>query len=400
MAVSGYIQRVQPSATMAISAKAAAMRREGIDIIALSAGEPDFDTPQHIKDAAVTALEDGFTKYTMPASGIIELKEAVCAKFSQDNGLEYGTDEVIVNNGAKHSLYLAVAAILNPGDELIIPTPYWVTFTEQPKLVGGSPAIAETTAASGLKLTPDQLREAITPRSRMVLINTPSNPSGAAYTREELQALAEVIVERDLYVLCDEIYEKLVYDGTEHVSMASLSPEIKARTIVVNGVSKTYAMTGWRIGYAAGPKDVVAAMDKAQSQTVSHPSSISQKAAVAALTGPQDEVERMRQEYDKRRRYMVERLNGLDGVECALPVGAFYAYPDMSHYFGASAPGGDSIGDSLELCSYLLEEGKVACVPGAGFGTWEHIRLSYATSMGNIEKAMDRIEGALGRLNP
>ena len=400
MAVSGYIQRVQPSATMAISAKAAAMRREGIDIIALSAGEPDFDTPQHIKDAAVRALEEGFTKYTMPASGIMELKEAVCAKFSRDNGLEYGTDEVIVNNGAKHSLYLAVAAVLDPGDELIIPTPYWVTFTEQPKLVGGSPAIVETTAASGLKLTPEQLREAITPRSRMVLINSPSNPSGAVYTRVELQALAEVIVDHDLYVLCDEIYEKLVYDGTEHISMASLGDEIKARAIVVNGVSKTYAMTGWRIGYAGGPREVIAAMDKAQSQTISHPSSISQKAAVAALTGPQEAVEQMRLEYDRRRRYMVERLNGLEGVRCALPVGAFYAYPDMSHYFGARTPGGEVVGDSLALCSYLLEEGKVACVPGAGFGTKEHIRLSYATSMANIEQAMDRLEGALARLAP
>ena len=399
MAISEYIQRVQPSATMAISAKAAAMRREGIDVIALSAGEPDFDTPQHIKDAAVVALEEGFTKYTTPASGIVELKEAVCAKLRHDNGLEYGIDEVIVNNGAKHSLYLAVAAVLNPGDELIIPTPYWVTFTEQPKLVGASPAIVETTAASGLKLTADQLGQAITPRSRMVLLNTPSNPSGAAYSRDELKALAEVIVERDLYVLCDEIYEKLVYDGTEHVSMASLGDEIKARTIVVNGVSKTYAMTGWRIGYAGGPRDVIAAMDKAQSQTVSHPSSISQKAAVAALTGPQEAVEQMRLEYDKRRRYMVERLNALEGVSCALPLGAFYAYPDMSHYFGARAPGGDgTIGDSLGLCSYLLEEGRVACVPGAGFGTREHIRLSYATSMANIETAMDRLEEVLGRL--
>ncbi|MFH1568313.1 MAG: pyridoxal phosphate-dependent aminotransferase [Gemmatimonadota bacterium] len=398
MAVSKYIQRVAPSATMAISAKAAAMRREGIDVIALSAGEPDFDTPRHIKDAAVRALEAGFTKYTTPASGILELKEAVCRKFRQDNGLEYRPEEVIVSNGAKHSLSLAVAAVMDPGDELIIPTPYWVTFTEQPKLVGGNPVIVETGADTGLKLTPEQLRQAITPRTRMVLINSPSNPSGAVYSRAELQALAEVVVERGIYVLCDEIYEKLVYDGTAHVSMGSLGEEVKARTIVVNGVSKTYAMTGWRIGYAGGPRDVIAAMDKVQSQTISHPSSISQKAAVAALEGPQEEVEVMRQEYDRRRRYMVGRLNQLPGVSCTLPLGAFYAYPDMSHYYGAEDGGGRRITDSVSLCEYLLEHGRVACVPGAGFGTAAHIRLSYATSMANVEKAMDRVEAALGTL--
>ena len=399
MAISQYIQRVQPSATMVVSARAAAMRQEGIDVVAMSAGEPDFDTPQHIKDAAVKALEDGFTKYIMPASGILELKEAVCRKFSEDNGLEYGLDEVTVNNGAKHSLYLAVAALLDPGDELIIPTPYWVTFTEQPKLVGGNPVVVETKPENGLKLTPDELRDAITPRTRMVLINSPSNPSGAVYSRDELTALAEVAVERDIFVLCDEIYEKLVYDGAEHVSMASLGEEIKARTVVVNGVSKTYAMTGWRIGYAAAPREVIAAMDKVQSQTVSHPCSISEKAAAAALTGPQGVVEAMRIEYDARRRYMVDRLNAIDGVQCPLPLGAFYAYPDISSYFGTQTPGnGQVIEDCTALCQYILEEGKVACVPGAGFGTREHIRLSYATSMANIERAMDYIEEALGKL--
>ena len=392
-----YIQRVAPSATMATSAKAAALRREGVDVIALSAGEPDFDTPEHIKEAAKKALDEGFTKYTSPPSGIPELKAAVCGKFSRDNGLEYGPEEVVVNNGAKHSLALAVAAVLNPGDEMVIPTPYWVTFTEQPKLVGADPVIVETRDEEGLKLTPEKLRAALTPRTRMVLINSPSNPSGAVYSREELAALGEVVLERGLYVLSDEIYEKLVYDEAEHVSTAQLSPELKARTIIVNGVSKTYAMTGWRIGYTAGPRDVIGLMDKAQSQTVSHPSSISQKAAVAALEGPQGVVEEMRLEYDRRRRFVVERLNGLEGVTCALPLGAFYVYPDVSSYFGLET-GERVIADVTDLCDYLLDEARIACVPGPGFGTEAHFRLSYATSTENLRRAMDRLGEALAKL--
>ena len=402
MALSQYIDRVQPSPTMAISAKAAAMKREGIDVIALSAGEPDFDTPQHIKEAGISAIAEGFTKYTSPPSGIIELKEAVCRKFAEDNGLAYSPDEVIVNCGAKHSLYLAVAAVLNPGDEMIVPTPYWVTFTEQPKLVGADSVVVETRPEDGLKLTADAFREAITPRTRMVLLNSPSNPSGVVYSRAELQQLAEIAVEQNIYVLSDEIYEKLIYDEAEHVSIASLGDEIKKLAIVVNGASKAYAMTGWRIGYAGAEAPVVAAMDKAQSQTVSHPTSMSQRAALAALTGPQEMVETMRREYDKRRHYIVDRLNNLDGVDCALPQGAFYVYPDVSRYYGSDfeGPGGPrTIADCSGLCEYLLEVGRVACVPGVGFGTAEHIRLSYATSIDNIEKAMDRIEKALGELS-
>ena len=395
--LSAYIQRVAPSATMATSAKAAALRREGVDVIALSAGEPDFDTPEHIKEAAKQALDEGFTKYTSPPSGIPELKAAVCGKFRKDNGLEYSSEEVVVNNGAKHSLALAVAAVLNPGDEMVIPTPYWVTFTEQPKLVGANPVIVETRDEEGLKLTAEQLRAVLTPRTRMVLINSPSNPSGAVYSRRELAALGEVVLEHGLYVLSDEIYEKLIYDGAEHVSAAQLSPELKARTILINGVSKTYAMTGWRIGYAAGPGDVIGLMDKAQSQTVSHPSSISQKAAVAALEGPQEMVEEMRREYDRRRRFVVDRLNGLRGVTCALPLGAFYVYPDISACFGLRT-GERVIADGIDLCDYLLDEARVACVPGRGFGTEAHLRLSYATSMENLHRAMDRLGEALGKL--
>ena len=402
MPLSQFIEQVQPSATMAISAKAAAMKREGIDVIPLSAGEPDFDTPEHIKAAGIRAIEEGFTKYTSPPSGIVELKEAVCRKFREDNGLDYSTDQVIVNCGAKHSLYLAVAAVLNPGDEMIVPTPYWVTFTEQPKLVGAGPVVVRTRQEDGLKLTPEALREAITPRTRMLLLNSPSNPSGCVYTRDELAQLAAVAVEHGIYLLSDEIYEKLVYDDAEHVSIASLGEEIKRLTIVVNGASKAYAMTGWRIGYAAAEAEVVAAMDKAQSQTVSHPTSMSQKAALEALTGPQEVVETMRREYDRRRRYITSRLNRLNGVECPLPLGAFYVYPDMSTYFGSrheDAQGAREINDCTGLCEFLLEAGRVACVPGVGFGTDEHIRISYATSMEKIAEAMDRIEAALSLLS-
>ena len=397
MTLSHNVQRVQPSVTMQISARAAALKREGIDVVALSAGEPDFDTPVNIKKVAISAIENGFTKYTTPSSGIIELKEAICAKFKRDNGLEYTPDTVTVNSGAKHSLFLAVAALLNPGDEVVIPTPYWVTYSEQPRLVGAEPVIVETRPENGLKLTADEFRAAITPNTRMLFLCSPSNPSGAVYTREELQALAEVAVQHGIFVLSDEIYEKLVYDGVEHISIASLGEDIKDLTIVVNGVSKAYAMTGWRIGYAGASAEIINGMNKVQMQEVSHPSSISQKAAVEALDGPQESIEEMRIAFDQRRRYMVDRLNAMANVQCTLPQGAFYAYPDVSKLYGSKS-GQRDITDSVTLCEYLLEEGRVACVPGAGFGTQEHIRLSYATSMELIEQAMDRIDDALKKL--
>jgi aspartate aminotransferase len=397
MTLSHNVQRVQPSVTMQISARAAALKREGIDVVALSAGEPDFDTPDNIKKVAISAIENGFTKYTTPSSGIIELKEAICAKFKRDNGLEYTPDTVTVNSGAKHSLFLAVAALLNPGDEVVIPTPYWVTYSEQPRLVGAEPVIVETRPENGLKLTADEFRAAITPNTRMLFLCSPSNPSGAVYAREELQALAEVAVQHGIFVLSDEIYEKLVYDGVEHVSIAALGEDIKDLTIVVNGVSKAYAMTGWRIGYAGASAEIINGMNKVQMQEVSHPSSISQKAAVEALDGPQESIEEMRIAFDQRRRYMVDRLNAMANVQCTLPQGAFYAYPDVSKLYGSKS-GQRDITDSVTLCEYLLEEGRVACVPGAGFGTQEHIRLSYATSMELIEQAMDRIDDALKKL--
>ena len=397
MTLSHNVQRVQPSVTMQISARAAALKREGIDVVALSAGEPDFDTPDNIKKVAISAIENGFTKYTTPSSGIIELKEAICAKFKRDNGLEYTPDTVTVNSGAKHSLFLAVAALLNPGDEVVIPTPYWVTYSEQPRLVGAEPVIVETRPENGLKLTADEFRAAITPNTRMLFLCSPSNPSGAVYAREELQALAKVAVQHGIFVLSDEIYEKLVYDGVEHVSIAALGEDIKDLTIVVNGVSKAYAMTGWRIGYAGASAEIINGMNKVQMQEVSHPSSISQKAAVEALDGPQESIEEMRIAFDQRRRYMVDRLNAMANVQCTLPQGAFYAYPDVSKLYGSKS-GRRDITDSVTLCEYLLEEGRVACVPGAGFGTQEHIRLSYATSMELIEQAMDRIDDALKKL--
>ena len=397
MTLSHNVQRVQPSVTMQISARAAALKREGIDVVALSAGEPDFDTPDNIKKVAISAIENGFTKYTTPSSGIIELKEAICAKFKRDNGLEYTPDTVTVNSGAKHSLFLAVAALLNPGDEVVIPTPYWVTYSEQPRLVGAESVIVETRPENGLKLTADEFRAAITPNTRMLFLCSPSNPSGAVYTREELQALAEVAVQHGIFVLSDEIYEKLVYDGVEHISIAALGEDIKDLTIVVNGVSKAYAMIGWRIGYAGASAEIINGMNKVQMQEVSHPSSISQKAAVEALDGPQESIEEMRIAFDQRRRYMVDRLNAMADVQCTLPQGAFYAYPDVSKLYGSKS-GRRDITDSVTLCEYLLEEGRVACVPGAGFGTQEHIRLSYATSMELMEQAMDRIDDALKKL--
>ena len=382
---------------MAIAAKAAAMQRDGADVISLAAGEPDFDTPRNIKDAAVRAIREGFTKYVSPGSGMIQLKEAICAKFKEDNGLEYGTEQVIVNSGVKHSLFLAILALLDPGDEVIVPTPYWATYKEQPRLVGAEAVIVPTRVENGLKLTAAELRRAVTPRTRMLILCSPANPSGAVYTREELGQLAEVCLEHQLHVLSDEIYEKLVYDEAEHHSIAAIGSEIKDLTIVTNGVSKAYAMTGWRIGYAGATEEIISAMYKLQSQELTHPSSIAQRAAIEALTGPQDFLGEMVPAFDARRRYMVERLNAMPGVKCTMPQGTFYAYPDVSGNFGGGA-GPWKIEDSISLCEYLLHEAKVACVPGAGFGTREHVRLSYATAMKDIETAMDRIAEALEEL--
>ncbi len=391
------VQHMQESITMSISARAAAMKREGIDLVALAAGEPDFDTPANIKAAGIRAIEEGFTKYDSPGSGILPLKEAIARKLKEDNGLDYAPQQITVNNGAKNTIFVALLSMLNPDDEVIVPTPYWVSYLEQPKIVGAIPKVVGTRAENGLKLTPEELRTAITPNTKLLFLCTPSNPSGAVYTRDELSALAAVLVEHGIYVISDEIYEKLVYDGAEHHSIASISDEMKELTIVVNGLSKSHAMTGWRVGYAAAAQPIIVAMNKVQSQELTQISSITQRAAVEALNGPQDFLAEMLQAFDERRRFVVGRLNDMPNVDCPMPGGAFYVYPDLSGYFGLSC-GDWKVGDSMSLCEYLLEEGRIACVPGAGFGTQEHIRISYATSMETLAEGMVRLAEALGRL--
>ncbi|HID95885.1 MAG TPA: pyridoxal phosphate-dependent aminotransferase [Candidatus Latescibacteria bacterium] len=396
MLISRNIQRIKPSVTLAITARAKAMLAEGIDVVSLSAGEPDFDTPQNIKDAAIRAINQGFTKYT-PATGILELRKAICKKFERDNGLAYDPSQVIVSCGGKHSIYLAILALVDEGDEVIIPRPYWVSYPEQVRIAGGNPVVLTPTKENGLKVSPQDLRSALTSRTKLLILNSPSNPSGIVYTRDELAALAEVVLEAGIYVLSDEIYEKIIYDGARHCSIASLVEGMVERTVVVNGVSKSYSMTGWRIGYAAGPEAVISAMGKIQSQETSNSCSIAQMAALEALTGPQDSVGAMIEAFDRRRRYIVDRLNSIEGISCPVPQGAFYVFPDVSSYYGFFHKG-KRIEDSVDFCEFLLDEMKVACVPGAGFGMDTNIRLSYATSLENIEKAMDRIEEGLKKL--
>jgi aspartate aminotransferase len=391
MRLSKNATRIEESITMAITAKAKALKAQGIDVISLSAGEPDFDTPQHIKDAAIRAIEEGFTKYTA-ATGIPELKKAICEKFYRDNGLEYEPSQIVVTCGAKHAIFDVVMALINEGDEAIIPSPYWVSYADQVKLMGGIPVVIDTLRENGLKLTPEALEEMITPRTKFLLLNSPSNPHGAVYSEWELRALAEVILDAEMFVISDEIYEKIIYGDARHVSIASFGPELKDRTIVVNGVSKSYSMTGWRIGYAAGPKRVMKVIGDIESQETSNPCSISQRAALAGLTGPQECVEEMRQAFEERREYVIGRLNGMEGVTCPVPDGAFYAFPDVSTCYGRT------IRNSAEMCSYLLEEHRVACVPGSGFGMDDYIRLSYAASMDDLRRGLDRIEEGLKKL--
>ncbi len=393
MSLARRVTLVKPSPTLAVDAKAKAMKAEGIDVVGFGAGEPDFDTPDNIKEAAIRAIRDGFTKYT-PVPGTNELKEAVIAKLRADNGVSYAMDEVMVSTGAKHSLYNVAQALYGPGDEVIIPAPYWVSYPDQALLNDATPVIVNTREEDGFTLTAEAFEGAITGRTKALILNSPSNPTGMGYDRAALKSIAEVAVRRGVYVVSDEIYEKIVYDGFRHVSIASLGDDIKAMTITINGLSKSHAMTGWRLGWAAGPKEIIGAMTKVQSQSTSNTCSITQKAAVEALKGPQDFIASMVAEFDRRRGYMVERLNALPGVRCRRPVGAFYAFPKVSHYYGRKV-GGRAIEGSSDLAAYLLDEAKVAVVSGDAFGADEYIRLSYATSMAAIEKGMDRIEDAL-----
>ncbi|HBH60435.1 MAG TPA: aspartate aminotransferase [Nitrospiraceae bacterium] len=387
---------IKPSPTLAMNAKASALKAAGVDVTNFGVGEPDFDTPENIKEAAIKALRDGFTKYT-PVDGIPELKTAIIEKFKKDNGLHYEKDEILVSCGAKHSLYNIAEALFGPGDEVIIPAPYWVTYPDQVLLNDAVPVIIETDEKNSFMVTPELLRKKITAKTKAFILNSPSNPTGLGYDRKSLEEIAKLAVEYDFYIISDEIYEKLVYDGFTHISIASLGEEIKQRTIVVNGLSKSHAMTGWRIGFTAGPRDITKAMTNIQSQSTSNATSITQKASVEALKGPQDFLQVMLTEFDKRRKYMVERLNAMKGVTCKTPVGAFYAFPNVSSYFGKKF-NGTPVNDSLELSTYLLEQGKVALVPGSAFGDDKYIRLSYATSMENVKKGLDRIEEGLGNL--
>jgi aspartate aminotransferase len=378
-----------------MQARAKAMRAQGIDVISFGAGEPDFDTPARIKAAAVRALETGQTKYT-EVGGVPELRAAVCQKLRRDNGLEYTADEVTVSCGAKHTLFNIVMALVNPGDEVLIPSPYWVSYPEQVRLLGGVPVAVPTPESTGFDLDPEALRRAVTPRTKLIILDSPGNPTGAVFSRQALAAVATLAVERDLWVISDECYESLTYEG-RHVSIASLSPEVRARTIVVNTCSKAYAMTGWRIGYAAGPKPIIRAMTDVQSQVTSNPTSVAQWAAVEALGGPQDEVAKMAGEFDRRRRVIIEALNAIPGVRCMMPKGAFYAFPNVSGLFGKRAKAGVLRG-SADVCAFLLDEARIATVAGVDFGSDAHIRLSYATGLDTIREGMRRMDVAVRSL--
>lgn len=388
---------LKPSPTLAINAKAKALQAQGIHVISFGAGEPDFDTPENIKEAAIKAIKEGFTKYT-PVGGIDELKDAIIKKFQRDNGLTYKRSEILVSCGGKHSFYNLAQAIFDEGDEVIIPSPYWVSYPPMVALAEANPVIVETKEEDEFKLRIEELKKAITPRTKALVLNSPSNPTGSVYSKEDLEKIAELAIENNFFVISDEIYEKIVYDDFKFISIASLGEEIKKKTIIVHGVAKTYAMTGWRIGYTAGPEEIISAMSNIQSQSTSNPTSISQKASVEALLGPQDEVKRMVSAFEKRRNYIVQRLNEIPGVHCLKPMGAFYVFPNFSSYYGQSYQG-KKISNSTELADYFLEVARVAVVPGIEFGADQFLRLSYATSMEEIKEGMDRIEEALKKLS-
>jgi len=394
--LSNRAKSLKPSPTLAINAKAKSMQAQGIHVISFGAGEPDFDTPQNIKLAAVKAIEEGFTKYT-PVGGIDELKDAIIQKFQRDNNLTYKRSQILVSCGGKHSFYNLAQAIFDQGDEVIIPAPYWVSYPPMVALADASPIIVETREENGFKVTPEDLKKAITPKTKAFVLNSPSNPTGSAYTKEDLEKIVEMAISHNFFVISDEIYEKIVYDGFKFTSIASLNEEIKKRTIIVHGVAKTYAMTGWRIGYTAGPEEIISAMNNIQSQSTSNPTSISQKASVEALIGHQDEVGKMVSAFEQRRNYIVDRLNKIEGVFCYKPTGAFYVFPNFSSYFGKSYQG-KTIFNSTILADFFLDVARVAVVPGVEFGADPFERLSYATSMEDIREGLDRIEEALKKL--
>ncbi|HNS18987.1 MAG TPA: pyridoxal phosphate-dependent aminotransferase [Sedimentisphaerales bacterium] len=391
MKVSQRAKAVAPSATLAVTNRAKELKAQGIDVVGFGAGEPDFDTPDYIKEAAIKALKEGKTKYT-PAKGIPELREAIAAKLKKDNGLTYTADQIVVNIGGKHSVYEAMQAVLDPGDELLLPAPYWVTYPEAAALAGATVKVLETDKKNSYKVTPEQLKKAIGPKTAMLILNSPSNPGGFTYTPDELRALAKVLEGTNVVVMSDEIYEKLIYGDTKFISFAALSEDAYNRTLTLNGLSKAYSMTGWRLGYTAGPLDVIKAMSRLQDHMTSNPVTFAQYAAIAAM-GPQSAqtIEKMRVEFEKRGKYMAERLRAMKGVECTEPTGAFYCFPDVSAHYGRTF-GGVKVTGSMDFAKALLEQGTVGVVPGAPFGCDKNVRLSFATSMPQITKGLDRME--------
>ena len=381
---------VKPSSTLAITAKAKALKAEGIDIVGFGAGEPDYNTPDNINEAAIRAIKEGFTKYT-PASGTVELKKAVSDKFREFNGLNYEPNQIVISNGGKHSLTNIFEVLLNPGDEVIIPAPYWLTYPEIVKLADGVPVFLYGSKDKGYKVTAKQIREAVTDKTKALILNTPSNPTGMVYSEEELRAIAEIAVAKDFYVVADEMYEYLIYDGKKHVSIASLGEEIYKRTITCSGVSKSYAMTGWRIGYTGSGTEIAKMMGSVQSHQTSNPNSIAQKAALEALTGDQSALEEMRVEFDKRRKYMYERISAMPLLDLLEPEGAFYVFVDFTNVLEKSYKG-QKIGTAAKAAEILIEDYQVAVVPCADFGFDNFVRLSYAISLEAIEKGLDRIE--------
>ncbi len=381
MEISERAAQLTPSLTLSIDAKAKAMKSEGIDVCGFGAGEPDFDTPEHIKQAAIQALESGFTKYT-PSAGIPELRQAIAEKLQNDNDLTYRANQIVVSNGAKHSCYNAILATCQPGDEVLVPSPYWVSYPDMVRLAGAEPVIVPTTERNGWKMRAEDFENAMTPRTKMLILNSPNNPSGAVYTREELAGIVNVAAEEEIYILSDEIYEKLVYDDVKHVSIASLSKEAYDLTITVNGFSKAYAMTGWRLGYLAAPEAVAKAVDSIQSHSTSHPASFAQRGAVAALKGDQQPLADMREEFDMRRNYMFDRITKIPNITAVKPQGAFYILVNISQ-LGLN---------SQNFADRLLSKANVAVVPGAAFGDDRTVRLSYATSIDIIKKGMDRFQ--------
>ena len=397
MELSRKAQAIEPSLTLAITAKAKEMKEKGIDVISFSAGEPDFNTPKNIINAAIKAMEDGNTKYTS-VNGILQLREAICKKFKDDNGLEYNPSQIVVSTGAKQSLANTFLAILNPGDEVIVSTPYWVSYPELIKLADGKPVFVEGDEKSNYKFTKENLEKAVTAKTKAIVLNTPNNPTGTIYNKEELEVIADFAKKYDIIIISDEMYEKLIYDNENHISIASLSKDAYERTIVINGLSKSYAMTGWRIGYCAASEKIAKLMTSIQSHVTSNVCSITQYAAVEALNGPQDEITKMINEFEKRRNYMINRIESIDNLSIIKPKGAFYIMINIENCLGKEI-NGKILNDSMEFCASLLENEKLAVIPGKAFGLNNYIRVSYATSMEAIKEGLNRIESFVKKLN-